>query len=1723
MRSEQANKILAGYATNPEAWLENKRPNIQALPNALRAIAFALLGRDAKGKSLNSYEMERWQEIPQTIQQLGQCSPQERGQIWQALFPAIAPDVEQGWQLHDRLPYRPYGLPFRIAETHLKKDAARIRWIQNVLMLVQQYEQPIAWYAQWSAYLYPQEALGILLAAAIERQDEQSEEVYEILRVSAAGEHPIGKMGTHVVRAFLICERETAWELIENLLIAAQRQEGLRQVILESVAEAHPLAFRRLVQLILREDLLRFSSVVAAVNCWFLFNWKVEHKKTIQRLLENLTAIWSEEESISEILQGNDPQKIYLALWSKAFDNVLDAVPLAANVLSRAEVEVRFVGVLLLSQMSIPEVEPNLISALGDADLRVAAQAYLGLNKTTIPRITFGEVNQSPSPSLIQALKAFADRVPATPPKIAPIVWEWMMPMMQRNHVVYTLWQLCEPLEMLPYWQDLDTWSQSQLVQEIAKNNAWQPELDEKLWELIGTRNAQVRSEALALLSQYFLDEVSLAKVENLFTRKSSEVRRDALQFFLKQTDEMVLASTERLLNSSKGLQRSAGLELASEMIAAQRSVAAYQTLIETYQQQRRKLTQREVDWLEKLSTLETAEIALETAASSVQETWSLDNGLGLFRPEDRSPVISPQFPQQEIQFFSEAAKSIVLSLDERIHSHCHTPVNLQEDWEELLGNLHWFLEPSPQLSQEENLQRFPLAEIWLSWWHERSEDLRDEDGNELLRSIAISSTEDLRWGFIFGMTKPPLWARKLRNQFQPQIKGLRYEHLIVPILSWLLWLEPDQIDLDFLLDATEYTLASIHQHFLEEDINPEEKANTDLAEDSENQLGESFGNLVSADAMSIMQALGVDNVNSKDTFDWRSFSGLTVWLDVCRSKIPVDCWSPEQYQRLWQLLRWYDEPIGTVPKFLPSDRYSCRLLPHYSREGFLCRSRPSLEEILIAYTKGTATKADIYDRVVGREQVPSFRQLSILTQRSRETEESEDEAEAEWHLVKQYPFLKEIVDHCRDRVLEIECQRGDLPTIATEAALSLQSVPGMENVLRILQAFGEETLVRGWRYDQTSKASVLSHLLRVSFPTFEDTPEGFAERVQSANISDQRFIEFALYSPQWLRYVEAAIQIPSFAEAVWWFHAHTKDSHWEVETSIREGWKSQIAEYTPLSAQDLLDGAVDVAWFWRVYRAIGAKNWQSLDKAAKFASGGKGHTRARLFADAMLGKLDRSEVIKRIQDKRHQDSMRALGLIPLTDSHQETDLLERYELLQEVESSSKQFGSQRRASEKLAVKISLENLSCTAGYADPQRLEWAMEACAIADFAEGGLSYTEGEVTISLTINETGAPILAVVKKGKPQKTIPAALKKNPEVAALQKRKQQLTKQLSRMRQSLERAMCRSDRFSSVELQQLLHHPTLAPLLEMLLFVVEMPTGETILGYPTPQGLRRYDDSIIPIPDPANLYIAHPCDLLASQEWTQWQQECFDHQRKQPFKQIFRELYVPIATEQTEGKGSQRYAGHQVNPRQAKALLGQRGWVTGNYYDEDIDAHRHFYEEELTAIVEMDYGWTTVTSVEGLTLQTVYFCQRRDGCAIALDEVPPRIFSEVMRDLDLVVSVAHQGGVDPEASASTIEMRMALLHETNRLLKLNNVNLQGNYALIQGDLGEYSVHLGSGVVHRQPGGSLCIVSVQGQHRGRLFLPFADDDPKTAEVIAKVLLLAKDREIKDPTILEQLL
>jgi hypothetical protein len=168
---------------------------------------------------------------------------------------------------------------------------------------------------------------------------------------------------------------------------------------------------------------------------------------------------------------------------------------------------------------------------------------------------------------------------------------------------------------------------------------------------------------------------------------------------------------------------------------------------------------------------------------------------------------------------------------------------------------------------------------------------------------------------------------------------------------------------------------------------------------------------------------------------------------------------------------------------------------------------------------------------------------------------------------------------------------------------------------------------------------------------------------------------------------------------------------------------------------------------------------------------------------------------------------------------------------------------------------------------------------------------------------------------------------------------------------------------------------------------------------------------------------------------------------------------------------------------------------------------------------------WFSPSEIEAPTLEVIRFYSRDSFAPIAFEDVPPVIFSEVMRDIDLVVSIAHVGGVDPEASHSTIEMRVAIARELLSLLAVANVSFDSDdasHAKVKGSMGDYSVHMGSGVVHQSGVGMIAVLAVQSQARGRIFLPFADDDPRTAEIMSKILLFADDKKIKDPAILAQI-
>ena len=311
-----------------------------------------------------------------------------------------------------------------------------------------------------------------------------------------------------------------------------------------------------------------------------------------------------------------------------------------------------------------------------------------------------------------------------------------------------------------------------------------------------------------------------------------------------------------------------------------------------------------------------------------------------------------------------------------------------------------------------------------------------------------------------------------------------------------------------------------------------------------------------------------------------------------------------------------------------------------------------------------------------------------------------------------------------------MELRRGDSPTPYSEAIYSVRKVYGIDRFIAILLALGKETLDRGGYYSSGNKKVNLSHLLKISEPLEGETVEMLQKKLKGKNITDKRLIETSMYAPKWIDLLQEYLGWKGMASGCYYFQAHTSDIDKKLE--------GLFATFTPISLERLQDRAFDLNWFKTAYAELGEEHFNMLYDAAKYISDGAKHSRARMFADATLGKLDLKESEDKILDKRNQNLVMSYSLIPLSENKDE-DILRRYKFLQEFLKSGKQFGAQRRASEAKAVEISLENLSRNAGYTDVTRLTCAMETALIGEWEAYFKPHAVDELETFIEIDESG------------------------------------------------------------------------------------------------------------------------------------------------------------------------------------------------------------------------------------------------------------------------------------------------------------------------------------------------------------------------------------------------
>ncbi|MBR5091338.1 MAG: DUF4132 domain-containing protein, partial [Ruminiclostridium sp.] len=438
-------------------------------------------------------------------------------------------------------------------------------------------------------------------------------------------------------------------------------------------------------------------------------------------------------------------------------------------------------------------------------------------------------------------------------------------------------------------------------------------------------------------------------------------------------------------------------------------------------------------------------------------------------------------------------------------------------------------------------------------------------------------------------------------------------------------------------------------------------------------------------------------------------------------------------------------------------------------------------------------------DTAVSSRERYNWRHSNILRELEKETDESF------------LQLISDVYDSIIGEVLSVELKRGDSKTKYSQYISSVNRIYGVDNFVAILSALGKETLERNTAYYRSteSKKSALSRLLCVCVPNEGDSTDKLRKLLKGTDITEKRLIEASLYAPEWIGIVAQYLGWDGYVSGCYYFMAHMNEY-------FDDKRKAVIAKYTPITPEDLQLGAFDVEWFRSAYDTLGSKRFDAIYDAAKYITDGTKHSRARKYADAVLGKFTVDETEKTVADKRNKDLLMAYALIPLKG---EDDICRRYLYLQQFLKESKKFGSQRSASEKAAVGIAMQNLATNAGYADVTRLTLRMETKLIDDSRDLFKDKTIEGVTVKLVVDEHGKTEIAVTKDGKALKSIPAKLKKNEHIIRLTETKKKLTEQYRRTRLMFEQAMEDCTEFTVGELHELRKNPVVEPIIRDLVF----------------------------------------------------------------------------------------------------------------------------------------------------------------------------------------------------------------------------------------------------------------------------------------------------------------
>ncbi|MEH7612009.1 DUF5724 domain-containing protein, partial [Gottfriedia acidiceleris] len=191
--------------------------------------------------------------------------------------------------------------------------------------------------------------------------DHENEEIKNSLKEIIYGENNTALLSRWMIKGMFKSHKQESYEDLGKLLLAAGLQEGLRQNIVETMDEGTIDGMKFLLQIIIENNLTRFSSIVRALAVWTGVEFESNNKRIVNQVITYISLALNNENIRNDWTSQNNVDKLYISLWAKGVYEEADLINEISLILTNGLHYQKVVAHYLIGQL---ENKPLIYSLL---------------------------------------------------------------------------------------------------------------------------------------------------------------------------------------------------------------------------------------------------------------------------------------------------------------------------------------------------------------------------------------------------------------------------------------------------------------------------------------------------------------------------------------------------------------------------------------------------------------------------------------------------------------------------------------------------------------------------------------------------------------------------------------------------------------------------------------------------------------------------------------------------------------------------------------------------------------------------------------------------------------------------------------------------------------------------------------------------------------------------------------------------------------------------------------------------------------------------------------------------------------------------------------------------------------------------------------------------------------------------------------------------------------